>query len=304
MKEHLTKYKDLILEEDETCSSVMDYIMLTKPRVMSLVVFSSITGLIMAPGHIHPFIGFVAILCIILGCGSAAALNMWYDRDIDAIMARTQKRPIVTGKIKPDDALSFAVVIGFFAVVIMAVCVGYVASLLLLITILFYYYVYTVWLKRSSVQNIVIGGAAGAFPPMIGWAAVTGNVSFDSFLLFLIIFLWTPPHFWALALYKSDDYSKSKIPMMPVVMGDDYTKKQIVIYTVLMVFASVMPAFVGMSSLVYAVFASGLGSIFLYYAVALLPDEDNMLAPRLFFFSILYLFLIFAFMILDHYLRG
>lgn len=304
MKEHIIKYKDLLLEEDETCSDVMDYVMLTKPRVMSLVVFSSITGLLIAPGHIHPFIGLVAILCIVLGCGSAAALNMWYDRDIDAIMARTQKRPIVTGKIKPEDALSFAVILGFFAVVIMAVCVSYVASLLLLITILFYYYVYTVWLKRSSVQNIVIGGAAGAFPPMIGWAAVTGDVSLDSFLLFLIIFLWTPPHFWALALYKSEDYRKTNIPMMPVVMGDDYTKKQIVIYTALTVLASMIPVFVDMSSFIYGVLAAGLGSFFLYYAIALLPDKDNLLAPRLFFFSILYLFLIFIFMIMDHYLKG
>lgn len=304
MKNYFSKYKDLLLEEDETCSSIMDYIILTKPRVMTLVIFSGITGLVMAPGHIHPFIGFVAILCIMLGCGSAAALNMWYDRDIDAVMTRTQKRPIVTGKIKPEDALNFAVVIGFFSVFIMAVCVSYLAGFILLSSILVYYYVYTVWLKRTSVQNIVIGGAAGAFPPMIGWAAVTGDVSFDSFLLFLIIFLWTPPHFWALALFKSNDYSKCNIPMMPVVMGDDYTKKQIVIYTVLTVFASIMPAFVGMSSLVYAVFAAGLGSIFLYYAVTLLPDENNILAPRLFFFSMLYLFLIFGFMIIDHYLRG
>jgi protoheme IX farnesyltransferase len=280
-----------------------DYIALTKMRVMSLVVFSGLAGLIMAPGHIHPLKAFLAILCMALGHGAAAALNMWYDRDIDSIMMRTQDRPIVTGKISPEEALAFGIILGAFAVLTMALFVSFVASFLLLATILFYVFIYTMWLKRSTMQNIVIGGAAGAFPPMIGWAAVTGDISFESFSLFLLIFMWTPPHFWSLALYQSEDYKKCNIPMMPVVMGDDYTKKQIVIYTALTVIASIIPAFIGLSSLVYAVFASVLGSFFLYYAVALLPDTNNLFAPRMFFFSIFYLFSLFLLMIADHYLK-
>jgi protoheme IX farnesyltransferase len=280
-----------------------DYIALTKTRVMSLVVFSGFAGLVMAPGNIHPFKAFVAIVCIALGSGASAAINMWYDRDIDAIMTRTQNRPLVTGRILPEEALAFGVILGAFSVLTMALFVSFLASLLLLVTILFYVFIYTMWLKRRTMQNIVIGGAAGAFPPMIGWAAVTGNISFESFSLFLLIFMWTPPHFWSLALYQSQDYRKCNIPMMPVAMGDDYTKKQIVIYTALTVIASIIPAFIGLSSLVYAVFASVLGSFFLYYAVSLLPDTNNLLAPRMFFFSILYLFSLFFIMILDHYLK-
>lgn len=283
-------------------STIGDYIALTKPRVMSLVVFSAIAGMMMSPGTIHPLIAFVAILCVSIGSGAAAAINMWYDHDIDAIMTRTQKRPTVTGKISPDDALSFGIVLAFFSVILMAVCVSYIAAFLLTCSILFYVFVYTMWLKRSSVQNIVIGGAAGAFPPMIGWAAVSGSVSLESIILFLIIFFWTPPHFWALALYKSDDYRKCNIPMMPVVKGDHYTKKQILFYTCLTVIFSIIPSLIGMNSWYYGACSLVLGVIFAYYAVLLLSTPSNTSAPRLFFFSIIYLFILFGVMMLDHIL--
>ena len=280
-----------------------DYLALAKMRVMSLVIFTSLAGIILAPGSISHLKACVAILCIAMGSGAAGAINMWYDRDIDAIMARTQNRPIVTGKISAEEALHFGVLLSCISVIAMALFVSIVPSLLLLLTILWYVFVYTMWLKRSTMQNIVIGGAAGAFPPMIGWAAVTGDVSLASLSLFLIIFFWTPPHFWALAMNQSEDYKACNIPMMPVVMGDDYTKKQIVIYAVLTVIASIIPVFLGLSSIAYASLASLLGSVFLYYAIALLPDANNLLAPRLFFFSIIYLFLIFSLMIIDHYLK-
>lgn len=277
-----------------------DYIALTKPRVMSLVVFSGIAGIVMAPGSVHPLIAFVAILCITLGSGAFAAINMWYDRDIDAIMLRTQNRPIVRGKLSPEDALSFGVVLAFFSILLMAVCVNYLSALLLTAAILFYIFIYTIWLKRSSVQNIVIGGAAGAFPPMIGWAAVTNSISFESFVLFLLIFLWTPPHFWALALYKSDDYRKCNIPMMPIVKGDLHTKKLIIFYTILTVVTSLIPFVIGISTIYYCLTSLVLGMVFIYYSVLLLKDVSNSSAPKLFFFSIIYLFSIFGFMMLDH----
>lgn len=290
------------MNKEAEISSLEDYIVLMKPRVMSLVVFSGVVGLIMAPGHIHPFLGFVSILCILLGHGAAASLNMWYDRDIDAIMQRTQKRPIVTGKILPEDGLAFGVILSFFSVMIMSLAINFFAGFLLLITILFYIFIYTIWLKRSSVHNIVIGGAAGAIPPMIGWAAVTGDISIESFILFLIIFLWTPPHFWALALYRSDDYQKCNIPMMPIIKGDSYTKNQIIFYTVLTILSSFLPLYINMSGVIYGITAIILGIIFLYYAIVLKKDEKNELAPRMFFFSIFYLFAIFIVMIIDHYL--
>lgn len=286
--------------ENRECSSLGDYIALTKPRVMSLVVFSGIAGMVMAPGNIHPLIAFVTILCITLGSGASAAINMWYDRDIDSVMLRTQNRPIVRGKILPEDALSFGIILAFFAIVLMAVCVNYLSALLLTSAILFYIFIYTIWLKRSSVQNIVIGGAAGAFPPMIGWAAVTNSISLESCILFLLIFLWTPPHFWALALYKSDDYRKCNIPMMPVIHGDLHTKKLILFYTILTVIISILPTIIGMSSLYYGAIAFILGMIFIYYSISLLRSTSNVLAPKLFFFSIIYLFSIFGFMMLDH----
>ena len=280
--------------EDNLGGSVKDYFMLMKPRVMSLVVFTAISGMLLAPGNIHPLIAFVSILCITIGAGSAAAINMWYDRDIDAIMKRTQKRPIVTGAVKADEALAFGIITGTMAVIMMAVSVNIISAALLAFTILYYIYIYTIWLKRTSVQNVVIGGVSGALPPIIGWASVTGNISWQAFSLFAIIFIWTPPHSWALALYRSDDYKNCNIPMMPVIKGVLYTKKQIMFYSILMFFISLWPYFLNISSHLYLITAIISGLIFLYYAVNLFADtEQNHVAKKLFWYSIFYLFIIF-----------
>ena len=280
--------------EDNLGGSVKDYFMLMKPRVMSLVVFTAISGMLLAPGNIHPLIAFVSILCITIGAGSAAAINMWYDRDIDAIMKRTQKRPIVTGAVKADEALAFGIITGTMAVIMMAVSVNIISAALLAFTILYYIYIYTIWLKRTSVQNVVIGGVSGALPPIIGWASVTGNISWQAFSLFAIIFIWTPPHSWALALYRSDDYKNCNVPMMPVIKGVLYTKKQIMFYSILMFFISLWPYFLNISSHLYLFTAIISGLIFLYYAVNLFADtEQNHVAKKLFWYSIFYLFIIF-----------
>jgi len=280
--------------EDNIGGSVKDYFMLMKPRVMSLVVFTAISGILLAPGNIHPLIAFVAVLCITIGAGSAAAINMWYDRDIDAIMKRTQKRPIVTGAVKADEALAFGTITGIIAVIMMAVSVNIISAVLLAFTILYYVYIYTIWLKRTSVQNVVIGGVSGALPPIIGWTSVTGNISWQAFSLFAIIFIWTPPHSWALALYRADDYKNCNVPMMPVIKGVLYTKKQIMLYSILMFFISLAPYFLNISTYLYLITAIISGLIFLYYAVNLFTDtEQNQVAKKLFWYSILYLFIIF-----------
>jgi protoheme IX farnesyltransferase len=280
--------------EDNIGGSVKDYFMLMKPRVMSLVIFTAISGMLLAPGNIHPLIAFVAVLCIAIGAGSAAAINMWYDRDIDAIMKRTQKRPIVTGAVKADEALAFGAITGTMAVIMMAVSVNIISAVLLAFTILYYVYIYTIWLKRTSVQNVVIGGVSGALPPIIGWVSVTGNISWQAFSLFAIIFIWTPPHSWALALYRSDDYKNCNIPMMPVIKGILYTKKQIMLYSILMFFISLAPYFLNISTYLYLITAIISGLIFLYYAANLFTDtEQNQVAKKLFWYSILYLFIIF-----------
>ena len=280
--------------EDNIGGSVKDYFMLMKPRVMSLVVFTAVSGMLLAPGNIHPLIAFVAVLCITIGAGSAAAINMWYDRDIDAIMKRTQKRPIVTGAVKADEALAFGAITGIIAVIMMAVSVNIMSAILLAFTILYYVYIYTIWLKRTSVQNVVIGGVSGALPPIIGWTSVTGNISWQAFSLFAIIFIWTPPHSWALALYRADDYKNCNIPMMPVIKGILYTKKQIMLYSILMFFISLAPYFLNISTYLYLITAIISGLIFLYYAVNLFTDtEQNQVAKKLFWYSILYLFIIF-----------
>ena len=279
--------------ESDKGASVKDYIMLMKPRVMSLVVFTAFCGLWIAPGQIHPVIAFAAILFVTIGAGSAAAINMWYDRDIDAIMKRTQKRPIVTGVIEPDEALSFGVITGVISVLLMALCVNIISAGLLALTILYYVFIYTMWLKRSSIQNVVIGGAAGAFPPMIGWAAVTGDVSLQSFTLFAIIFMWTPPHSWALALFRLQDYRDCSVPMMPVIKGEAYTKKQIILYSLLMVVTVAMPYFLNIANMGYLVISSVMSAIFLYHTFLLFDDSGFSKAKKLFWFSILYLFIIF-----------
>ena len=211
-------------------SSLQDYINLLKPRVMSLVVFTGLCGMLMAPGSLHPVLAFTAILCIAIGAGAAGCLNMWWDRDIDAVMSRTRNRPLPQGTIEPDSALAFGVISGLGSVMTMGVAIHWLAAGLLAVTILFYLFVYTIWLKRRTPQNIVIGGAAGALPPVIGWAAVTGTTPLEAWILFGIIFLWTPPHFWALSLYRYDDYVKAKVPMLPVTAGFPATKRQIMVY--------------------------------------------------------------------------
>ncbi|MBN8523184.1 MAG: heme o synthase [Rickettsiales bacterium] len=285
--------------EDNIGGSVKDYFMLMKPRVMSLVVFTAVSGMLLAPGNIHPLIAFVAVLCITIGAGSAAAINMWYDRDIDAVMKRTQKRPIVTGAVKADEALAFGAITGIIAVIMMAVSVNILSAVLLAFTILYYVYIYTIWLKRTSVQNVVIGGVSGALPPIIGWTSVTGNISWQAFSLFAIIFIWTPPHSWALALYRADDYKNCNVPMMPVIKGILYTKKQIMLYSILMFFISLAPYFLNISTYLYLITAIISGLIFLYYAVNLFTDtEQNQVAKKLFWYSILYLFIIFLSLII------
>lgn len=296
----MTQYTQNI-SKDLYESELSDYISLLKPRVMSLVLFSGFVGMILAPGDIHPFISFISMFSIALGSGASGCINMWFDRDIDAIMKRTQKRPLVLGKISPEEALSYGVVLAFFSVFVMSLCVNYLSGFLLLFTILFYVFVYTIWLKRKSVQNIVIGGLSGALPPLIGWSSVTNSISIEPLILVLIIFLWTPPHFWALSLYRSDDYKKAKIPMMPVIYGDQYTKSQIVIYTLLTFAASLLPFEIGLCSYIYLYSAIILGAYFIYLSVKLLNQESNSLAPRLFGYSILYLFALFLAMLVDHY---
>jgi len=284
--------------EPDMGASVKDYIILMKPRVMSLVVFTAFCGLWLAPSTIHPIIAIASILFITIGAGSAAAINMWYDRDIDAIMQRTRKRPIVAGKIEPDEALSFGIITGITSVLLMALCVNIMSATLLALTILYYVFVYTMWLKRNSIQNVVIGGAAGALPPMIGWASVTGDISWESFTLFAIIFMWTPPHSWALILFRLQDYRDCSIPMMPVIKGELYTKKQIIFYSILMVITVSIPYFLAMASINYLIISSFLGCIFLYHTVLLFQNQDSAQAKKLFWFSILYLFIIFLSLIL------
>ncbi|EER21822.1 MULTISPECIES: heme o synthase [spotted fever group] len=275
-------------------STVKDYILLMKPRVMSLVIFTGFVGMWLAPYSVHPFIAGIAVVCIALGAGSAGAINMWYDRDIDSLMKRTQKRPIVRGAVEPDEALSFGLITGFFAVFFMALCVNLLASFLLLFTIFYYICIYTIWLKRRSIQNIVIGGVSGALPPVIGYAAVSNTISLESIILFLIIFIWTPPHSWALALFCNEDYKNCKVPMMPAVKGNLYTKKQILIYSILLFIVSLMPFFIGMNNFIYLIISGILGLVFLYYSGSLFYDTpDNKQAKRFFAYSIFYLFFIF-----------
>ncbi|MEM7068932.1 MAG: heme o synthase [Pseudomonadota bacterium] len=280
-----------------------DYFELMKPRVMYLVIFTAIIGLLMAPGSIHPLIGFIAILCISVGAGASGALNMWYDQDIDRVMARTAKRPIPDGRVEPHQALAFGLTLSIFSVMTLGVLVNWLAAFLLAFTIFFYAVIYTMWLKRSTPQNIVIGGAAGAFPPMIGWAAVTGTVSIESIVLFAIIFLWTPPHFWALALFRLKDYENASVPMMPNVQGERSTRNQILGYSLVLAVTGVLPTILGFASIVYGVFGALMGLAFVGFAWKVFKSdaEDGNYAheKRLFGFSILYLFALFAAMGVD-----
>ncbi len=275
-----------------------DFVQLLKPRVMSLVVFTALTGLVAAPGHLHPFLGAFAIIAIAIGAGASGALNMWWDADIDAQMTRTQSRPIPAGRITAGEAQTFGMVLSIGSVLTLGIIVNWLAAGLLALTIAFYVVVYTMWLKRTTPQNIVIGGAAGAFPPMIGWAAVTGSVSFDSILLFLIIFMWTPPHFWALALLKSKDYERVGVPMLPVVAGAAETKRQIVIYSAILVPLAVAPVLTGLGGIAYAIASTTLGAVFMALAIKIrrAPEGEtsDKACRQLFGFSIFYLFALFA----------
>ena len=283
--------------------SIGDFAALMKPRVMSLVVFTALVGMMLAPQPPHPAIAVIALICIAVGAGASGALNMWFDADIDACMQRTASRPIPRGYVTPEEALTFGTVLAIGSVATLGVIVNWVAGALLAFTIAFYILVYTMWLKRRTPQNIVIGGAAGAFPPMIGWAASTGTVSGESILLFLIIFMWTPPHFWALSLYRARDYSRAGVPMLPVVAGPDETRKQIVIYSALLVPLAVWPAFIDLGGPLYALTSIGLGGVFMALAINVYHTregrEGDRAAKQLFGFSILYLFLLFAVLLLE-----
>jgi heme o synthase len=278
---------------------VADFIELLKPRVMSLVVFTGAAGLVAAPGSVHPVLAAVAILCIAVGAGASGAMNMWYERDIDALMARTAGRPLPTGRIEPAEALTFGVMLSLFSVMVMGLALNWAAAALLALAIGFYLFVYTIWLKRRTPQNIVIGGAAGAFPPMIGWAAATGEVGPASIALFALIFFWTPPHFWALALVKSDDYARAGVPMLPVVAGARETKRQMLIYTILLLPIGVAPTLLGVAGWIYGGASLGLGLLFVLAAIRVLKDESARSAWTMFGYSILYLFALFALLMFD-----
>jgi len=284
---------------------VGDFIALLKPRVMTLVVFTGVAGVVLAPGGfgfgaaLHPFLALVAVFCIAVGAGAAGAINMWYERDIDAVMLRTRGRPLPQGRVEPAEALSFGVVLTVLSVGLMGVALNWTAAALLAFASFFYVFVYTIWLKRRTPQNIVIGGAAGAFPPMIGWAAVTGGVSLESVMMFMLIFLWTPPHFWALALYRNEDYKRAGVPMLPVVAGEKATRLQILLYTLLLTPFVAAPWLMGLCGTVYAAGAFVLHGIFVLAALRVWRDAEYQSARAMFGYSIVYLFMLFALMMAD-----
>ena len=280
-----------------------DFIALLKPRVMSLVIFTAFVGLLAAPGTMHPVLALAAIILIAIGAGASGALNMWYDADIDAVMARTANRPVPAGKVTPGDALGFGLTLSIASVVLLGLIVNVTSAALLALTIFFYVVVYTMWLKRRTPQNIVIGGAAGAFPPMIGWAAVTDSVTLESIVLFGIIFLWTPPHFWALSLYLKKDYEKVGVPMLPVVAGVAETRRQILLYSLLVVPCGVAPYFMGFAGTFYGVASGVLGALFLGLAIQVRRGAKGS-DRKLFWFSIIYLFGVFAALAGDRLIEG
>src|SRR5580658_7245741 len=286
---------------EPSIAGVGDYLELMKPRVMSLVVFTALVGLLVAPGHVHPVIGMTALLCIAVGAGAAGALNMAYDADIDALMTRTAGRPIPRGRVTPGEAAGFGMTLAAFSVVTLGLLVNVIAAAMLGFTILFYVVIYTMWLKRTTPQNIVIGGAAGALPPMIGWAAATGGtIAIEPVLLFLIIFFWTPPHFWALSLYRTEDYARAGIPMLPVVAGDQATRRQILIYTLILAPLGVTPWLLGYAGPIYGVAALAVGGIMIALALRVRAERSGHTASKqMFAFSILYLFLLFATLLVD-----
>jgi heme o synthase len=280
-------------------ADVRDFWILLKPRVMSLVVFTGVVGMALAPGHIHPVQAVIAVLCIAIGSGASGAINMWYERDIDALMRRTRDRPLPAGRMAPGEALGFGVTAAVASVLLMGIALNIVAGLLLAAAICFYVFIYTIGLKRHTPQNIVIGGAAGAFPPVIGWAAVTGDVGWPALALFALIFFWTPPHFWSLALYRTDDYATAGIPMLPVVAGARATRIQILLYTLVLWPISLAPTLIGTVGWIYGGAALALNLGFTALAARLMLRRDETAARAMFRFSLLYLFLLFAFLIVD-----
>jgi protoheme IX farnesyltransferase len=281
-----------------------DYVVLLKPRVMSLVVLTALTGLVTAPGHTHPVIGAAALIAIAVGAGAAGALNMWFDADIDALMQRTRNRPIPAGKISADEALAFGSVLAVLSVLTLGIVANWLAAALLAFTIMFYGCVYTMWLKRWTPQNIVIGGIAGAMPPMIGCAAASGTVSGNSFLLFVIIFVWTPPHFWALALARTEDYARAGLPMLPNVKGPERTRREILIYSLVLAPLGCLPWLLGFAGPIYGLVAFVGGTLFIVRAWQNLRVRDrkhsHKTAMRLFGYSILYLFTLFTVLLGEH----
>ena len=284
-------------------ATVGDYVALLKPRVMSLVVFTALVGLVAAPGTIHPVLAFTALLCIAVGAGASGALNMWYDADIDTLMTRTAGRPIPRRRIAPGEALGFGITLAGFSIVVLGLMVSWLAAALLAFTIFFYIVIYTMWLKRSTPQNIVIGGAAGAFPPVIGWAAVTGSISVEPLLMFLIVFVWTPPHFWALALLRADDYARAGVPMLPVVAGAAATRRQILVYSLLLIPVGAAPWLFGYAGLAYGVTSLVAGALMVAFAwrvwTATEGERATAAARQMFAYSILYLFGLFAVLLIE-----
>lgn len=283
---------------------VGDYVRLLKPRVMTLVVFTGWIGLLLAPGNIHPVLAAIAVFCVALGSGAAGAINMWYERVSDARMERTKNRPLPAGRLSPESAIEFATICAFSSVFIMAVAINLAAAFMLSVAILFYVFVYTVWLKRRTPYNIVIGGAAGAFPPVIGWAAVTGEfASLEPWILCAIVFMWTPPHFWALSLYRCKDYASAGIPMLPVTHGKPHTKQQMLLYTIILAMTSCLPYVLGMSGVVYLAGVLWINSQFILHALKVLRCEDNddLPAKKMFRYSLFYLFVLFVLVIIDHF---
>ena len=281
-------------------AAVGDYVQILKPRVMSLVVFTGFVGLAVAPGHLHPVLAAIAVLCIAVGAGASGAINMWYDRDIDAVMRRTAQRPLPAGRMEPGEALGFGIVLAVGSTVVMGLAVNWAAAALLALTIAFYVFVYTIWLKRRTPQNIVIGGAAGALPPLIGWAAATGDIGWGAIALFAIIFFWTPPHFWALSLYSSREYAAAGVPMLPVVAGPRETKKQMLLYTVVLWPVTLAPWLLGLAGPFYAGGVAALSLAFSGAAIRVWRDQGDRSARQMFAFSLLYLFLIFTLLLADH----
>ena len=296
---------DFSVKKTDTKSAIRSFYELMKPRVMSLVIFTALVGLIISPSKIDIFRSFISLFFVALGAGAAGALNMWYEAEIDKVMSRTCLRPLPLGKITSFSALWFGIILSIVSVVGLYTVSNLLSAVVLTLTILFYYFVYTVWLKRKTTQNIVIGGAAGAFPPIIGWTIATNNISIEPIVLFLIIFFWTPSHFWALSLYKNEDYKKANIPMLSVIAGEEYTKKNIFIYSIILFPISLIPFYLGFASYINLMTVIFFGSSYIYLSYKLLNEKDkiksNIIANKIFIFSIFYLFFIFSTILLDNY---